>query len=148
MALPTEIWLNSRRRRLALLSRCVVVVAIITCSQVRLEPVRWWSSPRVASAIGITPQQAIEIEQLYEHSLPAWRNAGEDIVDLTERVTRLVRAGRYDDDGPLHLTGALVHARSVQYQLHRQMLERTARPLWPEQRTTLARFMAEQLVPE
>lgn len=139
---------NSRRRRLAIFWRGVVVVTIVAGSQVRLEPVRWWSSPRVVSAIGITPQQAVAIERLYEDSLPAWRNAGEDVVDLTERVARLVRAGRYDDEGLLHLTGALVQARSVQYQLHRQMLERTARPLWPEQRATLARFMAEQRTPE
>lgn len=144
MTPPTDVSLNSLRRRLDVLTRGVVLVTIVAATEARLEPVRWWSSPRVVSAIGITPQQAVAIERLYEDSLPAWRNAGEDVVNLTERVARLVRAGKYHDEPLLHLTSELVQARSIQCELHRQMLERTTRPLWPEQRTRLARFMAQK----
>jgi hypothetical protein len=48
----------------------------------------------------------------------------------------------------LHLTGELVKARSVQCELRRQMLGRTARPLSPEQREKLTRFIAEKRVME
>lgn len=133
---------------MAIFLRGVVVVTVIAGSQAHLEPLRWWSSPKVVSAIGITPQQAIAIERLYEDSLPAWRHAGEDVVNLTGRVARLVRAGKYHDDALLRLTSELVRARSVQYELHRHMLERTALPLWPEQRARLVRIMAEKRVLE
>ena len=141
MASRTDIPLNSLRSRVAVLTRGVVLVTIVASTQARLEPVRWWSSPRVVSAIGLTPQQAIAIKWLYEDSLPAWRHASEDIVNLTGRIARLRRFGEYDEDELLHLTGALVKARSVQCELYRQMLERTAGPLSPRQRASLARFI-------
>ena len=146
MTPPTDVSLNSHRRRIAVLTRGIVLVTIVAATEARLEPVRWWSSPRVVSAIGITPPQAIAIEWLYEESLPAWQRAGEDVVDLTGRVARLLHFGEYDKDELLRLTGALVKARSVQCDLRRQMLERTARPLTSQQRERLARFISEERV--
>jgi len=146
MTPPTDVSLNSLRRRIAELTRGVVLVTIVAATEARLEPVRWWSSPRVATAIGITPPQAIAIEWLYQESLPAWQRAGEDVVDLTGRVATLLHFGEYDRDELLRLTGALVKARSVQCDLRRQMLERTTRPLSSQQRTRLARFIPEERV--
>jgi hypothetical protein len=108
MTPPPDVSLNSHRRRIAVLTRGVVLVTIVAATEARLEPVRWWSSPRVVSAIGITPPQAIAIEWLYQESLPAWQRAGEDVVDLTGRVARLLHFGEYDRDELLRLTGALV----------------------------------------
>jgi len=88
---------------------------------------------------------SIAIERLYEDSLPAQRHAGEEVVALTARVDTLIRFGLYNDE-LLHLTGELVKARSVQCELRRQMLERTARPLSPQQREKLTRFIAEKRV--
>jgi len=87
------------------------------------------------------------IERLYEDSLPARRHAGEEAVALTARVETLIRFGLYDDELS-HLTGEPVKARSVQWELRRQMLERTARPLSPQQRETLTGFIAEKRVME
>jgi len=146
MTPPTDVSLASLRRRIAVLTRGVVLVTIVLGTEARLEPVRWWSSPRVVSAIGITPPQAIAIGWLYEESLPAWQRAGEDVVDLTGRVARLLHFGEYDEDELLRLTGALVKARLVQCDLRRQMLEHTARPLSSQQRERLARFISEERV--
>ena len=101
----------------------------------------------VESAIGITSQQSTAIEQLYEDSLPAQRHAGENVVELTAQVATRVRLGEYDDE-LLRLTAELVKARWIQCELRRQMLERASGPLSPQQRTKLARFIAEKGVME
>ena len=120
---------------------------IVAFTQAHLVSARWWSSPTVVSALGITPDQSVTIERLSEDRLPARRNAGEEVIGLTARVAELIRADVYDDQ-LLHVTEQLLKARSVQWELHRQMLERTARALSPQQRKTLTRLVAERRVME
>ena len=141
MAPPTDHPLNPARRGIFILARGFVLAVVVAGTQVHLASARWWWSPTVVSALGITPEQSVAIERLSEDNLPARVHAGEEVIDLTARVGTLIRSDVYDDE-LLRLTEQLLKAYSVQWELHRQMLAPTTRALSPQQREKLTRLIA------
>ena len=134
-----------RPRRISFLAQGLLLLLILAGTQEHLQSIRWWWSPTVVAALGITSEQAAAIERAYEDSLPAQRHASEEVIDATARVADLIRAQVYDDQ-LLHLTERLAQAHSTQSELHRKLLERAARALTPEQRRMLGRLDARKRV--
>jgi Spy/CpxP family protein refolding chaperone len=131
--------------RISTFVRGLVFVLVLAGTEARLECVRWWSSPTVVSALGLTAEQTVAIERLYQDSLPARRHASEELCGLTGQIASRIEAGEYDDES-LHLTERLAKAQSAQRDARRQMLELAARALSPEQRETLSRLVGEKRV--
>ena len=113
----------------------------------RLEPVRWWWSPPIVSALAVTPEQSSTIERLYEAGLPARRSASEDVISLTEKVARRLRDGAYDAE-LLKLTSQLVNARWDDCEQRRQSLVLSAEPLSQDQRERLMQLIRNRRVAE
>ena len=146
---PTDdVRLNRRHREGA---RRWAHVALVSCLLVgnpaHLEPVRWWWSSPIVSALAVTPEQSNTIEGLYEASLPARRSASERVISLTEKVAGRLRDGAYDAE-LLNLTSQLVNARWDDCDRRRQFLDLSARPLSQDQREKLILLIQNQRVAE
>jgi len=51
-------------------------------AQPQLDRARWWWSPTVAPFLGLTPEQSMIIERVYNDGLPAQMRAGAEIASL------------------------------------------------------------------
>ena len=131
----------SRQRRV----RCIIVALLLVAGEARLAPVRWWRSSQVTEALGLTPDQSDQIDDVYQQFVPAGEEASVDVMRLTEEIVEALRAGNFDDD-LLRATAALVRARDEQCALRRQVFARAAAALQPRQRFALARLLAQRRV--
>jgi len=129
----------------ALAVRAFVIFLVLAYTQAMLESDRWWSSPSIVSALGISSEQSATIEQLYEQSLEARRHASEEVMELTGQITELILA-RVFDEQLLHLTEKLTKARYDQGELSRRMFDLAAQTLTPEQREMATHLSASKMM--
>jgi Spy/CpxP family protein refolding chaperone len=121
----------------ALFVHAVLILLVLGHTEATLESDRWWSSPSIVSALGVTPQQLATIERMYEDSLTVTRYASEEATQLTEQITELI-VSRVYDERLLHLTEKLEDVRRDQCELRRRMFDSVAQALTPEQREMMA----------
>ncbi len=124
-----------------------LVVGMLVCAPVHLEPVRWWRSAEVLSALAITTDQSLAVEQLYEARLPSMRSVSENVMHVTTTMASRLRDGVYDDE-LLKLTENLITLRRDQCEQRRQLLRLSAALLTPEQREKLTTLIRAQRVME
>lgn len=113
-----------------------LVVGIVVCAPVHLEPVWWWRSPEVVSALAVTTDQSLAVERLYEDRLPSMRSVSEKVMGVTAAVASRLSNGEYDDE-LLALTGNLITLRRDQCEQRRQLLRLSTALLTPGQREKL-----------
>jgi len=113
---------------------------LIVARPVPLAPVRWWESPAVVAAIGLTAHQRIAIDRLYERRLPGRRHCVERLVAASNRVAQLIRDGIYDESD-LSQTQAIALAAAEQRTLTRLLEKEIAGVLSPAQRGKLAAML-------
>jgi hypothetical protein len=110
-------------------------------AEAQLAPVRWWQSPRVVRALGLTSIQSDALDRVYQQSVPAGQTASLQVMQLTERIVEALRDRRYDDE-LLRTTAALVRARDEECELRRRALGRAVAALQPGQQRELSRLLA------
>ena len=125
----------------------LVCAVVVIGTQTRLESGRWWWSPATVSALGLTQEQSVELEGLYQQSLPTWEHAGEDVVGLTDNIETRISDELYDD-ALLHLTEKLAEVRHKQDKLRRAGIELAVHVLTPPQRDKLTRLIVEKRIIE
>ena len=146
-AAPTAAPLNFLRRRIAKITHLLVWALIVVGTQVRLESVRWWWSPRIVSALAMTRQQSTTIERLYVESLPMRQQASQEEMAFAEDVAERLRDGPYDDEllrSTERMAGAWVQQRNVRL----QTFNRAVLVLTPNQRDELTHVIAEKRIVE
>ena len=123
-------------------SRALILAVLVVCAQARLEPVRWWWSPRDATLVGLTPQQAMAVERLYQEDLPARNRASQEVTYLEEEL-KYSRQWDASDDELIRLTEELANARLVDCELRLQMLQRMSELLSARQREQLTGLVSQ-----
>ena len=102
-----------RRRQLVTARRLthrLVIALLVIGGQAPLDSVRWWRSPRVTSALGLTAEQSLAIDHIYQQTLPLRTLTSIEIIELTGRISQRIRDGIFDDDS-LRLSERLMTAR-------------------------------------
>jgi len=90
------------------LLRGVVLLQILSVTEVDLEPSRWWLSPVVISELHLTPRQCAAVERFYEdqNTEQAERRSSEDMFAVENRIEDRLEEGEYDAE-LLRLTSRL-----------------------------------------
>ena len=120
----------------------LIVAVLVVCAQTRLEPVRWWRSPRDAELVGLTPQQAMAIERLYQNDLPARNRASQEMTYLEGELT-YSRQWDTANNRVRSLTEQLGRARLVDCLLRDHLLQRIDQLLSPRQREQLTGLVSQ-----
>lgn len=121
--------------------RLALTAILLILAEAQLAPVRWWQSPRVVRALGLTSIQSDALDRVYQQSVPAGQTASLQVMQLTERIVEALRDRRYDDE-LLRTTAALVRARDEECELRRRALGRAVAALQPGQQRELSRLLA------
>jgi hypothetical protein len=123
-------------------ARALILALLVVCAQARLEPVRWWWSPSDAALVGLTPQQAMAVERLYQEDLSARNRASQEVTYLEEEL-KYSRQWDAADDERQRLTEELAKARVVDCGLRRRMLQRMSDLLSARQREQLTGLVSQ-----
>jgi Spy/CpxP family protein refolding chaperone len=112
---------------------------------VHLGSVRWWQSPAVAQAIQLTTAQRDVIDRIYQQRLTGRRRCVERLVEASNRVDELIRAGVYDDI-VLKQTQAAAGAAAEERTVTHALSEEISAILSPDQRAQLITILAGRIV--
>jgi hypothetical protein len=131
-------------RRTAL--RSVLILAALTVMlEARVESTRWWWSPTVIAALGLSPAQSSALDRAYERSIPVRQRLAERIVALTDRVEQLNDRDAADEE-LMPVTEQLAHAQCERGALRSSLIDSVDAILSPAQRTIFRRLLARKLV--
>lgn len=72
----------------------------------------WWRVPATKAEIGITDQQATEIDQIFQAAMPTLRTAKEELDKLDAEVAQVIKGATADDGTVSRLVGRAEHARA------------------------------------
>ena len=97
----------------------------------------WWRVPESKAELGITDQQADEIDQIFQANVPALRAAKEDLDRLDAEVAQVIKAAVADVATVNQLVGRAEHARAKLTTTRTVMFYRMHRVLSADQRTKL-----------
>ena len=122
--------------RIAMCVRGLIFMQILAGTEIDLQPVRWWRSPRVLSALQLTPPQSMVIEEFYQGGRAAQWHASEELCELTKQIDERIREGDYDNQ-LLRLTEKIAKTKSVQREQRRRLRQFANRVLSPRQLETL-----------
>ncbi len=118
---------------------CVLCAIFVVAAQTQSVPVRWWMSPSIVRAVGVSATQIAHIEGQYERNIRAHEEASEAVIRLTESVREHLRNGYFDEMRTL--TEQLAAARRTQCELRRRALEASSEALTAAQRERLRRLI-------
>jgi hypothetical protein len=134
-----------------LAARLFLFLVFVIPAQPHLESARWWWSPPIVALLGMTPEQSIAVEMVYEDGLPARMRASERSAALEDQIRDVDRWASSDDEFysvTADLTRKLGEARTIECDLRRQTLNSTNRALTPDQRQRLAGLIRRKRVME
>jgi hypothetical protein len=123
----------------------VLTAASLTVRPQRLESVRWWQSPAIAAAIGLTSEQARAIEQIDRHRSSEQRECTERSVAASNRVDQFMDDEIYNEQ-TLRRTEELIKAGADGGALTRELDIQALALLNPDQRRRLAHLRPRRSV--
>jgi len=97
----------------------------------------WWRVAESRSELGITDQQASEIDQIFQSNVPALREAKEELDRLDAEVAQVIKPATADVAMVSRLVGRAERARAKLTTTRTVMFYRMHRVLSPEQRVKL-----------
>ena len=127
--------------------RTLILALLVVCAEARLDPVRWWWSPGDAALVGLTPQQAMAVERLYQEDLPARNRASQEVTYLEDELKYSRQWDAADVSGNV-LPRNLRRLGFVDCELRRRMLQRMSELLSEKQREHLSDLVRHNRVME
>ena len=97
----------------------------------------WWRVPESKAELGISDQQAAEIDQIFQATVPALRAAKEDLDKLDAEVAQVIKPANADVSAVQQLVSRAEHARAKLTITRTVMFYRMHRVLSSEQRAKL-----------
>jgi len=107
--------------------------------------VRWWHSPVVVAAIGLTERQVQDIDQTHQERQPVRRQCVERLVEASNRLNQLIRDGFSQEDFSRQ-TQEISQVAADERALTRRLSDEIAALLSPEQRQLLAHLRPGHIV--
>jgi Spy/CpxP family protein refolding chaperone len=97
----------------------------------------WWRIAETRTQLGISDQQSVEIDQIFQATLPALRTAKDELDKLDAEVAQVLKAATADEATVKTLVGRAEHARARLTTTRAVMFYRMHRVLSADQRTKL-----------
>lgn len=97
----------------------------------------WWRVAETKTELGITDQQAAEIDQIFQAQVPSLRSAKDELDKLDAEVAQTIQAATADVSAINQLVGRAEHARANLTTMRTVMFYRMHRVLSPDQRAKL-----------
>jgi Spy/CpxP family protein refolding chaperone len=97
---------------------------------------KWWNSPTIKAELGLTDQQSMAVEAIFQATLPKLRTSKDELDRLEATLSKLLDAGA-DEAQVLQHIDRVEAARSDMSKTRTLMLLRMRRVLSQEQRTKL-----------
>ena len=97
----------------------------------------WWRVPESKAELGISDQQAAEIDQIFQATVPALRASKEDLDKLDAEVAQVIKPAIADVSAVQQLVNRAEHARATLTTTRTVMFYRMHRVLSSEQRVKL-----------
>jgi Spy/CpxP family protein refolding chaperone len=125
-------------KRQPLVSVCgvaLVMVAVVMVGSLSAQA-KWWTSERVITLLGLTEEQADEIERIFQTSIQPQREAWKELERLEKDFSDLLRRDSATEEDVMTAIDELEAARATLGKLRALMLYRQRQVLTPEQRAT------------
>jgi len=106
--------------------------------------VPWWKAPETRAELGISDKQSKEIDAIFQETIPALREAKDELDKLDAAVTNLIKEGTADIAVVARQAGQAEQARANLTTKRTVMLYRMHRLLTPEQRAKLDAMFAQR----
>ena len=97
----------------------------------------WWRVAETKTELGITDQQAAEIDQIFQANVPALREAKDELDKLDAEVAQVIKAATADVSTVNQLVSRAEQARAKLTTTRTVMFYRMHRVLSPDQRAKL-----------
>lgn len=104
----------------------------------------WWKAPETRAELGISEKQSKDIDDIFQATLPALRDAKEELDKLDEAVANLIKEATADPGVVARQVGQAEQARGNLTTKRTVMLYRMHRLLTPEQRIKLDAMFARR----
>lgn len=116
-----------------MLVRGAVVAALMVCcaAPALAQRGKWWQDDRFKSELGLTTEQSVHLEEVFQKALPHLRQRVRALNRVEDKFDRLVEDG--DDASVLEYVGIVETARAELNKTRTMMLLRMRRSLTTEQ---------------
>jgi Spy/CpxP family protein refolding chaperone len=98
---------------------------------------KWWQSEQVKAELGLTREQSMEVEQIFQASVPKLKASKLELDRLEAELSRLIAEGVTDEHQVTSKIERVEAARGELGKLRTLMLYRVHRVLTPAQRAKL-----------
>lgn len=133
MSLP-RVFLPSVRRCLAVL---VLIGLAVSVEAGQGGKFKWWQSEYFVQQLGLTPDQASRVEEVFQASWPALQAAKADLDRLETELSKMIAEGTAGESKVLQQIDKVEASRSAMGRTRSLMLYRMHRVLTPDQRVRL-----------
>jgi Spy/CpxP family protein refolding chaperone len=124
--------------------RFVVIVALVAAcwprpaqAQTPAQGFRWWQDEKMKAELGLTPEQVVKLEAVFQERLPRL-TAGKELLDSLERQLNIVvRDANVSEAEVLRQVNTVEVARSALGTSRTLLIYRLYRNLTPEQRAKM-----------
>lgn len=99
--------------------------------------VKWWSDEKSRAELGITDQQAAEIEQIFQSTVPTLRQVRDELEELEAKLSQMIKDGTAPVTAVTEQVERVENARAEMNKRRTVMLYRINRVLSAEQRAKL-----------
>jgi Spy/CpxP family protein refolding chaperone len=115
----------------------IVLGTALQAAQSSQQPSRWkwWQDDKTKAEIGLTEEQASEVELVFRSALPKLKEAKSQLDTLEEDLSRMIRERTADESAVASQIDRVEAARSELSKTRTLMLYRMHRILTPEQNT-------------
>ncbi len=95
---------------------------------------KWWVDPKLRAELGVTDQQSAAVEQIWQKSLPALRDAREKLDKLEQALTQMTSADTADEAAVIAQIERVENMRAEANKRRTVMIYRMNKLLTPDQR--------------
>jgi Spy/CpxP family protein refolding chaperone len=105
---------------------------------------KWWQDERFREELELSPQQAQEVEQIFQSSVPRLRQLKDQLDDLEKNLSKLIRERAVDDATVAMEVDRVEATRSELNKARTLMLYRMHRVLTADQNDRLRRILERE----
>lgn len=105
---------------------------------------KWWQDERFRAELGLTPQQAQDVEQIFQSSIPRLRELKDQLDQLEKKLSKMIRERTVDDATIAVQVDRVEATRSELNKARTLMLYRMHRVLSAEQNDKLRAILERE----
>jgi Spy/CpxP family protein refolding chaperone len=115
----------------------VLLLVPITAPASEQSPYKWWQAEKSRSDLGLSADQSVRIEEVFQSNVPKLKAAGDDLERLERQLSNLISGEVTTEADVIRQLDLIEAARAELNKTRILMLFRMRRILTPEQREKL-----------